>query len=204
MTTAASIKPRTLPDLKRFYTAEELLTFPADLRFELIEGRLRESMSPASGEHGYFTYDLAFDIGSFVRSHRLGHCFASETGFLVRRDPDTVLAPDFAFVSYERLPQPPTRGFVPVAPDMIIETRSPGDRGPAVEEKMREWLSAGVRLAIDLVPSRRRVTVYRPGMEPLTLGTNDTLEGYDVLPGFSLPLSRLFTLPDQSHDREDT
>jgi Uma2 family endonuclease len=193
MATAAPIKPLLLPDIEQFYTAEELLAFPPYLNFELIKGRLREYMAPASSEHGYFTYDLAFEIGSFVRENRLGYCFASEMGFLLQRDPDTVLAPDFAFVSYERLPKPPARGFVPVAPDMVIETRSPSDRGPAVEEKMREWLSADVRLAIDLVPSRQRLTVYRPGVEPVRLGANDTLEGYDVLPGFTLPLSRLFS-----------
>jgi len=103
-----------------------------------------------------------------------------------------VLAPDFAFVAADRLPPARGRGFVPVTPDLVLETRSPSDRGPAVLTKAQEWLDAGVRIVLDLDPVRRTLTVYRLGVEPVTLTPADALDGYDVLPDFSLPLSRLF------------
>lgn len=179
------------PETGQPCTADTLLSFPSDWHFELMEGRLRE-MSPAGDAHGAFTYDLGWEIGAFVKARDLGRCYAAETGFLLARDPDTVLAPDFAFVASERAAAPKLRGFVSVVPDLVLETRSPTDRGPAVAEKVRLWLSYGVRLVLDLEPSVRRVTVYRPGAEPVVLGIRDTLEGYDVLPGFYLPLARLF------------
>jgi Uma2 family endonuclease len=178
---------------ERLYTAEELFAFPDDWHYELVDGHLEEIMSPTGGEHGLFTADLTVEIGSFVRRNSLGRCFAAETGFLLRRDPDTVLAPDFAFVAKDRLPTSPVRGYLPVVPDLVLETRSPGDRPAAVTRKISHWLAAGVRMVLDLDPAARTLTVHRPGTPPATLTPADTLEGYDVLPGFALPLNRLFT-----------
>jgi len=180
------------PVAGRLYTAEELFAFPSDWHYELFEGRLEEMMSPTGGEHGLFTADLTVEIGSFVRSNNLGRCFVAETGFLLRRNPDTVLAPDFAFVAKDRLPGSPVRGYWPVVPDLVLETRSPSDRPAAVARKMNRWLVAGVRLVLDLDPATRTLIVHRPGEPPVTLTPADTLGGYDVLPGFALPLDRLF------------
>jgi Uma2 family endonuclease len=94
-------------------------------------------------------------------------------------------------VSHDRLPEEEP-GYAEVTPNLVIETRSPSDRGPGVTSKIQEWLAAGVQMAIDLDPERRTLTVHRPGETPVVLGPDDTLDGYDVLPGFSLPLSRLF------------
>ncbi len=174
--------------------ADTLLALPDEWRFELIEGKLHE-MAPTGDEHGGYTYDLGFEIGLFVRANGLGRCYAAETGFLLARNPDTVLAPDFAFVSQQRRDEPRQRGFVPVAPDLVLETRSPSDRPGAVATKMRRWIGFGVQMALDLSPSAQTLTVYRAGVaEPETLTTTDTLDGGDVLPGFTLPLSRLFIL----------
>lgn len=188
---SVALENSVLPDIQRPYSAEELLRFPASLRYELIKGQLRP-MAPTGDFHGSFTYDLGFEIGAFVRQNNLGRCFAAETGFLLRRDPDTVKAPDFAFISRERLTFPRTAGFVPVVPDLVLETRSPSDRNAAVAEKIHEWLDAGVRMALDLDPAKRTLRVYCPGIPPQTLTPNDTLQGGEVLPGFSLPLQRLF------------
>jgi Uma2 family endonuclease len=57
---------------------------------------------------------------------------------------------------------------------------------------MRRWLDFGVRRALLLDPQQRTITVYAPDAEPVTLTAADTLEGGDVLPGFALPLDRLF------------
>jgi Uma2 family endonuclease len=180
--------PKSVP---RLYTAEELERFPGDARYELIEGELRP-MSPTGDAHGYTSNRLSYFVNAHVYENDLGECFAAETGFIVARDPDTVLAPDFAFVAGERLPEHALPGFLPLAPDLVLETRSPGDTKREVEEKAARWLQAGVRLVWELDPKTRRLTVYRPGSEPQTLGIDDILSGEEVLPGFSLPIRRLF------------
>ena len=176
----------------RLYTAEEILRFPSDWHYELIEGRLQE-MPPTSDDHGYSTIDLSGEIWAFVRANEQGRCFAAETGFLLEKDPDTVLAPDFAFVAKDRMDYLRTGpNFPPLAPDLVVETRSPSDRLTTMRNKMARWLSFGVRMALLLDPVKRTITVYRPGADPGTLSAADTLSGGDVLPGFELPLRRLF------------
>ena len=181
-----------LPTTERLYTADDLLHLPVGSRYELIDGRLRQ-MPPTGDEHGSYTSDFSVEIGYFVRSRNLGRCFAAGTGFLLMRDPDVVLAPDFAFITLDRLPlSSPGRGFVPISPDLVVETRSPSDRGPAVQAKVQEWLDVGVRMVIDMDPVRRTLIVHCPNENPIHLTPADTLEGGDILPGFILPLSRLF------------
>ena len=183
MTAAASPRP---------ITAEDLLAMGPDARFELVEGQLIP-MPPTSDDHGSRTNRLSFHLSRHVYDNDLGECWAAETGFLLARDPDTVLAPDFSFIARERLNYPGGgRGFVPIAPDLVVETRSPSDRLTDLRNKMRRWLDFGVRRALLLDPQQRTVTVYAPNAEPVTLTAADTLEGGDVLPGFALPLDRLF------------
>jgi len=160
-------------------------------RYELVRGELI-SMSPAGGEHGRSTHRLEHLISAHIYQHALGDCFAAETGFTIQRNPDTTLAPDWAFVRAGRLPEPLPRGFVPLAPDLVLETRSPGDTAPEVEEKVQLWLSAGVCAVLDLEPGRQRVAVCRAGQTREVLEPSDTLTLEDVFPGFSLPLARVF------------
>jgi Uma2 family endonuclease len=176
------------------YTADDLLRMGSDARFELVLGELKPMPPPAGPEHGSVTFDLGLEVGWFVRQNRLERCFAAETGFMVAQDPDTVLAPDLAFVAAERLPSPlPVRGFLPVVPDLVLETRSPGDTPSEVAEKVANWLAAGVRMVWDMNLRDHMLTIYRPGeADPRVLGAADVLDGGDVLPGFSLPLARVF------------
>lgn len=176
----------------KLITAEEFEKFDPDWRYDLIRGELRPMPPMPGAEHGTTTYDLAFEIGAFVRQHKLGRCFAAETRFTIERNPDTSIGPDFAFVAKERLPKKMPKGFLELAPDLVLEVRSPSDRKREAGEKMERWLRAGVRLAWELNPVTRILTVYRPGRDPRTLGMEDALDGEDVLPGFSLPLRRLF------------
>ncbi len=115
------------------------------LRYELIQGGLHE-MSPTGGTHGSATSRLSYSVNAHVYAGDLGETFAAETGFLVQRHPDTVLAPDFAFVAAARLPNPRPLGFVPVVPDLVVETRSPGDTSRASAAKVTCWLDFGARL----------------------------------------------------------
>jgi Uma2 family endonuclease len=181
--------------LQNNVTAEELFSMPPDEHFELIQGELKEKM-PTGDEHGSLTFALSLEIGWFVRENRLGRCWAAETGFLVARDPDTVLAPDFAFLRAENVPAEMTRGYVRAVPDLVLETRSPNDRRREVTEKVQEWLDAGVSMVLELNPMKSILTVYRPGTEPLALGPEDSFDGGEVLPGFSLPLNTLLSSPE--------
>lgn len=181
----------TRPQPRQTYTAEDLERFPSDARYELIRGDLHPMPPPAGGEHGKMTYNLVLDVGWFVRSNDLGEGYAAETGFIVERNPDTVMAPDFAFVAKDRLATSQD-GFVPLVPDLVLETRSPSDRPREVAAKVQRWLAVGVRVVWELDPQARVLTVHRPNAAPRALGANDTLTGDEVLPGFALALRRLF------------
>lgn len=160
-------------------------------RYELIEGELRE-MSPTGGSHGSATARLAYHVQNHVYERDLGECFSSEVGIILGRNPDTVLAPDFAFISAARMPAEVPYGFLPIVPDLVVETRSPGDTPRAVQAKMERWIAAGVRLAWDVDPRSQVVTAYQPGLPASTHGVGDTLSGGDVLPGLSLPVRQIF------------
>jgi Uma2 family endonuclease len=174
-------------------TAEELFDLPDDgMRHELVEGELR-TMPPAGFEHGDVAMELAFHVTAFVRQHRLGTVLAAETGFVLRRDPDTVRAPDVAFVRADRVPpRDDRRRFAELAPDLVVEVTSPSDRAAEVNSKVALWLDAGVRLVWVVDPESGIVVAHQPaGVAHLFRG-DDVLDGGDVLPGFSLSLRDLF------------
>jgi Uma2 family endonuclease len=175
-------------------TAEELFALPSDgrHRYRLIAGELR-TMAPAGSEHGFFTNSLNYLLNCFVQPRKLGAVFTAETGFVVQRDPDTVLAPDISFVQRDRisalgLP----RGFFPEPPDLAVEMVSPSERQSDIDEKVERWLNSGVRLLWLVHPRRRTVTVYRTLTDVKLLTETDTLDGGDVLPGFACRVGEIF------------
>ena len=145
-------------------------------------------MIPAGGGHGCVTMDLSALVGAHVIANRLGKTFAAETGFVVEENPRTILAPDFAFIARERVPDPIPAGFMPIVPDLVLETRSPGDTARAVAAKVELWLEVGAREVWELNPRRQILTVYTPDNEPRALGAADKLES-ELLPGLSLALN---------------
>jgi Uma2 family endonuclease len=187
--THATITPEKRAGL---YTAEDLLNLPSDARYELIRGELIEMPPPPGGEHGSRTNRLSTRASHHVDTNGLGECFAAETGFRISSDPDTVIAPDWAFISKERLPNPVPSGYVPVVPDIVLETRSPGDSKREVALKIEQWLQAGVREVWDLDPAARRLAVHRQGRTTEILGPEDNLRCDDVLPGFELRIADVF------------
>jgi Uma2 family endonuclease len=185
MTVSAPVKPA-------LQTAEDLERLSAqDCRYELIRGELHERAF-AGGLQGSITSRLSFYVGAVVISENLGITLAAGTGFLVGRDPDTVLAPDFAFVAKDRLPNPLPRSYVPVVPDIVLETRSPNDTRKEIADKVAQWLELGVKSVWKINPRMRLLTVYRTNQVPLSLGEGDTLDGGGVLPDLSVPVARLF------------
>jgi Uma2 family endonuclease len=174
-------------------TADELLRMPDDhMRHELVEGELR-TMAPAGGEHGIIAGKLFGRILRYVEERGVGFAPIAETGFKIASKPDTVLAPDACFVSWERVPASGIpKGYWPGAPDLAAEVISPDDSYREVEEKVLRWLQAGTRLVWVVNPRNRTVTVHRPGAPSERLQVADTLTGEDVLPGFACPVADLF------------
>lgn len=174
-------------------TAADLLRLPANgRRYELIRGELRQ-MSPAGPTHGRLAMRIAAHLFEHVETHHLGTVYAAETGFQLTQDPDTVRAPDVAFVSRQRLDTlGETESYLPGAPDVAVEVISPSDRYTEVEEKVGEWLEAGSRMVIVVNPRQRFVTVYHSRTAIVRLTEEDILEGGDVVPGWQLPIREVF------------
>ena len=179
--------------LKELFTAEELERLPSNgKRLELVNGKVYE-MAPAGGRHGLAAMNLGILLGGHVRLNGLGWVFAAETGFILSRNPDTVRAPDVAFVSSVRMDidELPDE-FIGIVPDLVVEVVSPGDSQREAYEKVEDWLRAGVRLVWLIYPTTRTATVYRSLEEAIQLTENDFLEGEDVVPGFSCRVGDLF------------
>ena len=179
-------------------TADQLLMYDArGMRTELVRGRLvvRE---PAGYHHGAISARVLLRIGAYLErdqaergaEHPLGDVLAAETGFTLQRGPDTVRAPDVAFVAWERRPTS-TRGFAALAPDLAVEVLSPSDRPGEVLAKVADWLTAGTRLVWVIDPDRRIARVYRADGSESILDGEQVLDGETTLPGFELPLADL-------------
>jgi Uma2 family endonuclease len=174
-------------------TAKQLLAAGDIGRCELVRGELI-MMSPAGSEHGWIVTNFTVPLGMFVKQHSLGRVFGAETGFCIGHDPDTVRAPDVAFVTTGRIGGKLARGFFPGPPDLAVEVLSPDDRAGEVLAKVQDWLDAGCLAVWVADPRTRTVTVYRSRSQIVVLGESETLSGGDLLPGFSLPVSELFQL----------
>ena len=172
-------------------TAEELLrsSLP-NKRTELVRGVLvvRE---PAGYHHGDVAARLLVAIANHVNANGLGRVFAAETGFRLTRNPDTVRAPDVAYISAARLPDPAPRGFAELAPDLAVEVLSPDDRPGEVLAKVGDWLNAGARVVWVVDPVHVIARVYRADGSESIVDEAGALQGEDVLPGFEYPLSAM-------------
>jgi Uma2 family endonuclease len=174
-------------------TADQLWRMPDDgMRRELVRGELRV-MTPAGAEHGRVAMRVGRLLANHVDEHALGVALAAETGFVLGHDPDTVRAPDAAFVSKERADNVGrTARFWPGAPDFAAEVLSPGDSFTEVEEKALMWLGAGTRAVVVLDPERKTATVYRGKGEARAHTVQDTLDLSDAVPGWRVTVRELF------------
>ena len=177
--------------LAQLLTAEDVLSLPSSVHCELIDGVLIE-VPPANAQHGGIAFRAGSLFDAFARPRGLGMVFV-EVGFILRRNPDTVRAPDAAFVRAGRIPPGgPPNTFWEIAPDIAVEVISPGDRPAEVQAKIREWVEAGTPAVIVVYPEGRRVTLVRSLLEREELDENDVIEGLDALPGFSGRVADLF------------
>ena len=174
-------------------TAEDVerISLPGK-QVELVRGRLVVREPPGTW-HGAIAANLAYYLSDFVRRQGLGQVFAQDTGFKIASDPDTVRAPDVAFVGTERTDRIRARGYAELAPDLLAEILSPDDRPAEVLAKVADWLAAGTKIVWVVDPERREVRVYRQDGSLSVLGNSDSLDGEDVLPGFTCPLTNVLS-----------
>jgi Uma2 family endonuclease len=183
-----------MSDPARLVTAEEFFAYPDPKHYELVRGVPRVS-EPPGGVHGRLAMKLGARLDEHVSRLGLGTVLV-EAGYVLERAPDTVRGPDVSFLSVTRLP--PDRipeQFIPGAPDLAVEILSPTERWSEVEEKVAEYLAGGARRVWLVEPRERRVIVRYPDRPPKVVGSDDILDGEDVVPGFALAVAELFGSP---------
>lgn len=173
-------------------TAEEMeaIDIPGKMT-ELIRGQLvvRE---PPGIYHGHIAAKLTYLLGAHVYPARLGALYAQDTGFKLGSNPDTVRAPDVAFVAAHRV-EDRKRGYGAIAPDLIAEIVSPDDRAAELLAKVADWLDAGVRVVWVIDPMRSEAYTYRPDGSVAVVGSTGHLTAEEILPGFRCGLSDLLS-----------
>jgi Uma2 family endonuclease len=173
-------------------TADEFFDRSAELgRCELIEGEIIQ-MSPSGGLHGLIGMRMLRHLDRYVQAHDLGELTLAETGFRLGQDTHTVRAPDIALIASDRVEQAKTEKFIPIPPDLAVEVNSPSDAIGDVVAKVQWWLAHCTRAVWVVDPKSQTVTTYHPDGSARVVHLNETLTGGDVLPGFELPLDKLF------------
>lgn len=170
-------------------TAEDLERIIEVGRHDLIRGELI-THPPGGALHGVTAARIGGESWQFATSSKLGQDYVV-TGFILQRDPDTVLGPDIAFVRAERRSER-IPGYIPGPPDLAVEVVSQDDSQDFVNELTLEYLLAGTRLVWLVYPQSHSIVVFRADRSGLLLRENDRLDGEDVLPGFSIKVSEMF------------
>lgn len=170
----------------------ELCRENRDLRFELTADKELVVMAPTGSETGWRSGEVFYSLADWAKKNGTGLSFDSSTGF--RLPNGAIRSPDAAWIRWERwqaLSAEQRRGFAPLCPDFVLELRSPSDPLASLQDKMREYIDNGARLAWLLDPSEKRAYVYRPGLPIEQRDNPGALQGDPVLPGFVLGLDSL-------------
>ena len=178
--------------ITRPITEQEFMALPDDGNsYELVDGRLRVSPK-ATPRHGRTIARLLARLAAFVDTNRLGEVFAPETGF--RMPGGNVRGPDITFVRRDRLTADSMLDHFLGPPDLAVEVLSPHDREHPRElmDKIGEYMESGVALVWVIDDAKRRALVYRSIDEVRPVPVEAALDGEDVVPGFSCPLTDLF------------
>jgi len=173
-------------------TPDDLLALPDQRNYELVDGELVEL--PVSMESSWIAGQIFARISQAIRSHEHAWAFPEGTGYACFvDDPNRVRKPDASVVLSSRMPGgPPHRGFGRIAPDLVVEVVSPHDLAEEVNEKLHEWLSAGVRIVCVAYPGTRAIFVHRARGDVQVLNAEDLFTLPDLLPDLCVPVSDLF------------
>jgi Uma2 family endonuclease len=176
-------------------TADDLarLDDPNGLPHELVRGVLH-LVTPSLLDHGSVVMRVSAALSQHVYPHEMGELFGESTGFLLERDPDTVLCPDVAFIASRRLPPEGLGGrtFLALAPDLAVEVLSKSNRPGKVRGKVADYLRLGVRCVWVVDPRRRAVRIHTADGAERLVGEDGILDGGELLPGFRCPVAWLF------------
>ena len=171
-------------------TGEELLAMGDIGPCELIDGRIVH-MHPTGSEHGMIEFNLGSELRRLFGSTSSAGSPGGEVGIYIRRSPDRVRGADIAFVSGRRLQSLP-KGFLTVAPDLVVEIMSPEDRWQDVREKLADYFSIGVERVWIVEPQNRKVLVFSSPTDVAEYGEEDTLRGEGILSDFAIGVAELF------------
>ncbi len=174
----------------RFITAEELFQMGPDAPFVLIEGELVEEMSPQGRLHGKVLLKLGSLLDTEVVDPGMGELLVGDVGFVLARNPDTVLAPDLAFVRAERLANAGD-AYLDFAPDLEIEVVSPSNTPAEIARKTKLYLLHGSSEVWVVRPRQRDVVVHRADATETVVRDGETLSSL-LFPGKAINLSRIF------------
>jgi Uma2 family endonuclease len=180
-----------LKDYKETLMTGEELFRRSDLGpCELVNGRV-VPLTPTAYGHGFMEARIAGRLLAYAESTGRGEVMSGEAGIYIRRNPDTVRAPDAAFISNERLSQRKSPTFLDIAPELVVEVLSPDDRWSEVTEKIQEYFAAGVARVWVVDPRKRKLHAYRSPSEVEQFGEGQILTDEEILPGFRLVISEL-------------
>ncbi len=180
------------PPAVKLLTADEFAEKFSNQRMELVHGIPVETPMP-NLRHGKVCSTFTRLLGNFVDEHDIGHVMSNDSFVKVRSNPDTLRGADVLFITYERL----AKGRVPdgvldVIPELVVEVVSPTNLWTELFTKVGEYMAAGVKVVVILDPRSETASVYRPDVVQETFRRNDTLTVPEVLPGFSVPVAKLF------------
>ena len=182
----------TLPDTIPLYTPDDLVLLGDEPRYELLDGRLVEKKMGAKSDR--VAVQLITHVEHFLKAHPLGFTFGGGSGYrMFPERPNRVRFPDGSFIRAGRLPTDEVPdGYILLAPDLALEVVSPNDEAYEVEDKIEEYLEAGVQLIWVAYPRTKRVMVFRADGSVARLKETDQLSGELLLPGFSCLGAELF------------
>lgn len=181
-------------------TAQDLWEIGDDGRnLILIAGEFFE-VAPPNGAHGRMTSNLALLLGNFVVQNALGQTYIGDTGFLLERNPETVLAPDLSFIARERIPENDD-AYLEVPPDIAIEVVSASNRAGEIERRVAIYLAAGVRQVWIVYPTRRQVAIYKPEDDLQVFTDAQVINCSPELHGLVVPVAQIFDGPNPANRR---
>jgi Uma2 family endonuclease len=189
--------PLAFPPSPRLLTVADLAALPSELpsgpvHYELDNGRLI-IMPPPGDIRGAVEARFTTDLVIQGERRGLGKVRCGEVGVVLWRNPDRVVGADAVFITNDALPiRRSPEGYLETIPTLVVEVRSKNDTDPEVERKVKDYLTAGVRVVWVADPDARTVTAYRSGQPPQVFRDTDTLTVADVIPGFQVPVANLF------------
>lgn len=192
------------PAIRKRITAAELLAMPNAKDFELVNGELVERNMGWESE--FFGSNLQGLLWEHCRKHNCGWINGSNAGYQCYEsafpdDPERVRKPDVSFIAVDRLGDKAPTAYCELVPDLAVEVISPNDRYSEVEEKVEEYLLAGVRLVWVVDPKKKTIRIHRANGTIQDLRLTDELSGEDVIPGFCCPVSEVFRLPTKPQQK---